>query len=228
MQNNTLYLGRKESQKLDQEAIEKLTIPSIVLMENAGRGVADILLSQYTSGKVVICCGKGNNAGDGFVVARHLDNQNIPVQVLLFSSPDDLARDAHINYQIAVNSGIVVEHCAFKESFTKEIENQLAQAGWIVDAIFGTGLVGNVRSPYDEIIATMNASKIPILAIDIPSGLDCDTGKPLGQAIKAKTTVTFVALKKGFQNPEAQPFLGQVHVIDIGIPKRLLDKVSGN
>lgn len=227
MQNKYLYLTRDESQKLDREAIETFAIPSIVLMENAGRSAVDVFLNYYTSGKVVICCGKGNNAGDGFVVARHLNNQNIPVSVLLFASPHTLTIDASINYRIAVNSGITVDFCSIEEeSFTKKIANQLAHMAWIIDAIFGTGLIGEVKAPYDKIIQTINMSNVNVLSLDIPSGLDCDTGKPLGTAIKAHHTVTFAAMKKGFKNPEAQLFLGNVHIVDIGIPRRLLDQYN--
>ena len=222
MQNKYWYLTRDESQKLDREAIETFAVPSIVLMENAGRSAVDVFLNYYTLGKVVICCGKGNNAGDGFVVARHLDNQNIPVSILLFASPDTLTIDTTINYHIAVNSGITVDFCSIEdENFTKKIANQLDDAAWVIDAIFGTGLIGAVKDPYDKIIHAINMSKANILSLDIPSGLDCDTGKPLGTAVKAHHTVTFAAMKKGFLNPDALLFLGNVHVVNIGIPKRL-------
>jgi len=222
MPNHLLVLSRKESRMLDQQAILAFGVPSIILMENAGRGVADFLLSKYRSGTVLICCGKGNNAGDGLVVARHLDNHHIPVNVLLFSSPDDLTEDAKINYNIAIKCGISVSCYLPEDGFNQTIEAQLMNANWIVDALFGTGLTGEVRTPYDKIISGINASSAKILSIDIPSGLDCDSGLLLGIAVKADYTLTLVALKKGFVHSEARMFLGEVQVIDIGIPRMLL------
>ena len=96
--------------------------------------------------------------------------------------------------------------------------------GWIVDALFGTGLDRALAAPFDEIVAVINASQRPVLAIDIPSGLDCDTGQPLGPTMKAAHTATFVAWKKGFLEPAAQPWIGEVHVIGIGAPKKLVDQ----
>ena len=96
--------------------------------------------------------------------------------------------------------------------------------GWIVDALFGTGLTRPLVSPFDEVIAAVNARNRPVLAVDLPSGLDCDTGEPLGPTIKATHTATFVALKRGFANLKAKPWLGEVHVVDIGAPKKLLDE----
>lgn len=213
------FLPRDEVRKLDQLAIEEFGIPGIVLMENAGRNTAEYLMSLATiRGPVVICCGKGNNGGDGFVVARHLDNHNIPVHVLLFANSQELRGDAEINYNIVLKSGIYVVDCS-DEHGLERLKNEVARAEWIVDALFGTGLSGQIKPPYDDVIKTINAATAKKLAIDIPSGLDCDTGEPLGTAVKADHTVTFIAQKKGFSNPQAQAFLGQVHVADIGMPR---------
>lgn len=210
-------LSREESRELDRRAIEDFGIPGIVLMENAGRGVVDYLFSLGIKGPVVICCGKGNNAGDGFVIARHLDSRNIPVRVLIFSN-EEFRGDAKINYDILVKSLIPIIHCDSIEKLSHELTN----AEWIIDALFGTGLVGPVKPPYDQVIETMNAAThAKMLAVDIPSGLDCDTGSPLGATIKAQYTLTFVALKKGFANPESQRYLGEVQIVDIGIPRVL-------
>ena len=213
-------LSRDEVRALDRRAIEEFSMPGIILMENAGRGVVDYMLSCHAQGKIVICCGKGNNAGDGFVVARYLDNLNLAVHILIFANPENYLGDAKINYKIALKSLIpmtIVHH----KNFNEVIETVLAKADWVVDALFGTGLKGKVQHPYDSVIQTINQMKTTILAIDIPSGLDCDSGQPLGCAVKATHTVTFVAIKQGFTEPDATQYIGHVHIVDIGIPKIL-------
>ena len=221
--NQTLLLSRDEARELDRRTIEELGIPGIVLMENAGRATVDYLLSCGVKGKIIICCGKGNNAGDGFVVARYLDNLDLPVHILLFADPGALTGDAKINYDIAVKTSIPMT-IINNEHLPAAIHEKLSQAEWIIDAIFGTGLQGPVREPYYTIIRAINECKAKILSVDIPSGLDCDTGEPLGIAINAAHTVTFVGNKKGFTNPGAKKFLGHVHVAGIGTPKILLSQ----
>ena len=219
--HNEKILSREEVRALDRQAIEEFGMPGIILMENAGRGVVDYMLSCHAQGKIVICCGKGNNAGDGFVVARHLDNLGLAVHVLLFSNPEDYSGDAKINYEIAQRSLLPMTTIAPHENINEVIEPILAKADWIIDALFGTGLKGKVQPPYDSVIQTINQISATILAIDIPSGLDCDSGQPLGCAVKAQHTVTFVAIKKGFTEPNAKQYIGHVHVVDIGLPKIL-------
>jgi NAD(P)H-hydrate epimerase len=226
MENAMTYLSREEVRSLDRRAIEEFGFPGAVLMENAGRGAAEILVSLGVQGRVVICCGKGNNGGDGFVVARHLDIREVPVQLLLFVRPEELTGDAAINYRIAEKTGLPIEvHVPLRK---EALEAELSSSDWIVDALFGTGLAGPVRPPLDEVISAIkravqtSGSRPRVLAVDIPSGLDCDTGMPMGPTIAADHTVTFVAQKKGFANPAAQRWLGQVHVAHIGIPRRLV------
>jgi NAD(P)H-hydrate epimerase len=214
-----MYLSGDEVRRLDRRAIEEYGVPGVVLMENAGRGCADLLRALGVHGPVVICCGKGNNGGDGFVIARHLDNRQIPVKVLLFGKPEDLRGDAGIHYRVIAKAGLPIASPPVDD---EKLRQELAPADWIVDGLFGTGLTGPVRPPFDQIIAAINARSARVLAIDIPSGLDCDTGEPLGPTVRADHTATFVALKKGFANPAAQQWLGRVHVIDIGMPRRLL------
>ena len=221
-----MYLSREEVRELDRRAIEEFGVPGVVLMENAGRGAAEMLVGLGCRGPVVICCGKGNNGGDGFVIARHLDNSSIPVRVLLFARPDDLTGDAAVNYQIIARSGLPIEVYTGDSWDESALQDHLTKAEWIVDALFGTGLTGPVRKPLDRVIAAINTSRAHILAVDIPSGLDCDTGQPLGPTVRAEHTVTFVAEKKGFANASGQEWIGQVHVIDIGAQHRLLQEAS--
>ena len=223
----TMYLSREEVRELDRRAIEEFGVPGVVLMENAGRGAADVLVHLGCRGPVAICCGKGNNGGDGFVIARHLDNSSIPVRVLLFARPDDLTGDAAVNYQIIARSGLSIDVDPSESWDEKTLQADLGRAEWIVDALFGTGLTGPVRKPLDRVIAAINASRAHILAVDIPSGLDCDSGQPLGPTVRAEHTVTFVAEKKGFAHSSAKEWIGQVHVVDIGAPRCLLEEVVG-
>jgi NAD(P)H-hydrate epimerase len=223
-----LILSRAEVRDLDRRAIEEWGLPGVVLMENAGRGTAELLLSLGIHGRVVVCCGKGNNGGDGFVVARHLDNRGVPVGVLLFADAAGLQGDAAINYRVLARSGVPLTVHAGGTLPEETVRQELADADWVVDALFGTGLSSPVRAPFDRVIALINASGAKVLAVDLPSGLDCDTGQPLGPTVRAQHTATMAAWKKGFRAPAAQPWLGQVHLIDIGVPRRLLTDRAGS
>ena len=216
-------LSCAEVREREGRAIAALGMPSLLLMENAGRNIADLLVSLGISGKVAICCGKGNNGGDGLVVARHLDNWHIPVQVLLFGKPEELSPDSAVNYRILTGSGVKVDVHAAPEPDLETLRVDLATSDWIMDALFGTGLSGPVREPFDRVIAAMNASPAPLLAVDIPSGLDCDTGRPLGPTVRADHTATLLAWKVGFVQEAAREWIGQVHLVDIGLPRRLLE-----
>lgn len=220
-----MFLTRQQVRALDRRAIAEFGMTGAVLMENAGRGAADVLMRLGVHGGVVICCGKGNNGGDGFVIARHLDNQRVPTRLLLFADPAELVGEAAANYQIAVKSGLTIDSHRGPTIPRDEIRQVLASAEWVVDALFGTGLSGPVRAPFDQVIDAVNACPAKILAVDIPSGLDCDRGEPLGPTIKAHHTVTFVAPKRGFIHPAALDSLGRVHVVDIGAPRKLVDEI---
>jgi NAD(P)H-hydrate epimerase len=222
-----MILTREQTRELDRRAIEEFGIPGIVLMENAGRGMAELLRSLGINGLVVICSGKGNNGGDGFVIARHLDNAGVRVHVLLFGDPARLSGDAAINYRILAASGIPIEVLNDPTLDEERLRRQLANADWIVDALFGSGLRGAIQSPFDRIIAAINATGARVFAVDIPGGLDCDTGVPLGVAIRAHHTATVAAMKKGFLEPSAAAWLGQVHLIDMGAPRALFAKMDG-
>lgn len=219
------HLSRDQVRELDRRAIQEYGVPGVVLMENAGRGVAELFLElDPERRRVLILCGPGNNGGDGFVIARHLQNHGFEVDVLLFGSIDRLSPDAKVNGQIWQKSAPL---------WTVEVDRPLdadirrvidGAQGWIIDAIFGTGLTRALGSPFDEVVTLVNARNREVLAVDIPSGLDCDTGELLGPTIRATLTATFVALKKGFLNPNAASWLGQVHILDIGAPKKLVDE----
>jgi NAD(P)H-hydrate epimerase len=210
-------LSREQVRAFDKHAIEQLGIPAAVLMENAGRGATDILQAQGIRGNVVICCGKGNNGGDGLVMARHLANRNVPAYTLLFADPADLTPDCALQWKIVAALRSPAESMPGPSVDESRLKSLFQRADWIVDALFGTGLKGALAPPFDRIVSLINASGARVLAVDIPSGLDCDTGNPLGATIKAEHTATFVAPKVGFANPLANAYTGRVHVVDIGV-----------
>ncbi|MGY8769416.1 MAG: NAD(P)H-hydrate epimerase [Pirellulales bacterium] len=220
---NHPYLNRQQSREIDRIAIEKYGMLGLVLMENAGRGCAELLLKQNPQ-HVVICCGPGNNGGDGLVIARHLDLHQVSVHVLMFREPNLLRGDAAANWNILEQSDI--PYTIWNDSNTdKQLNESLAKSDWIVDALLGTGSQGEPKPPYDRVIQSINAQPVQVMAIDIPSGLDCDTGDAGTSTIQANITATFVAQKIGFQQPNANKYLGEVHVIDIGTPQCLLREV---
>ncbi|MCA8997994.1 MAG: NAD(P)H-hydrate epimerase [Planctomycetaceae bacterium] len=218
-----LTLSREQVRSIDQQAIERLGIPGIVLMENAGRGCTDFLLEKMTeqSGRVVICCGKGNNGGDGFVIARQLMIAEVPVEIVVFHSEDDFQGDARTNLTILKRMGCPVPYLSLPED-EAELKRKLSSAGWLVDALLGTGATGAPRAPYDTVISAMNASGVPILAVDVPSGLDCDSGEASATTIRARLTATFASSKPGLELEPAQEFTGEVRVIPIGLPESVL------
>jgi len=216
-------LTREQVREVDRIAIEQLGLPGIALMENAGRNAAELLLAERKAQRFAICAAGGNNGGDGFVIARHLWLAGRDVGIDLFSTAGKLSGDAAINYCVCRRLGIPIHehpHGDFDDRFVSRLE----QADWIVDALFGTGLSSDVRPPFDRLIEAMNSAHTPILAVDLPSGLDCDTGQPLGIAVKAAKTVTFVAPKAGFQNPSSREWTGEIQVSGIGVPADLASR----
>jgi NAD(P)H-hydrate epimerase len=210
------FLTRQQVREVDRRAIEELGVPSIVLMENAGRGAAELLQKLGIHGPVAICCGKGNNGGDGFVIARHLHNVGVKVRVLLFAKPDELSGDAAMNCRVI--DRLKIPLTVIEQPDAQQLARQFGAVEWIVDALFGTGLSGPVRSPFDAVIRAINSAGVRVFAVDIPSGLDCDTGQPLGETVRATYTATFVAPKQAYANPDSLQWTGQVHVLDIGVP----------
>ena len=215
------HLTRQEVRSVDTRAVEEFGMNSLVLMENAGRGVADVLCELGIAGPVVICCGKGNNAGDGFVIARHLEIRGYDVRVCLLCEPVELSGDAAANYNVLklAKSPVAIMPRPFEGSW---LNKQLEDSDWIVDALLGTGARGTPRSPLAEVIQHMNQHPARKLAVDLPSGLDCDSGEVTSATFRADHTCTFVAAKKGFEAIPAREVLGTLRVIDIGVPKKLL------
>jgi NAD(P)H-hydrate epimerase len=209
------YVTRQQAREIDRLATEQYAIPSILLMENAARGAADVawkMLNANRNASVILLCGGGNNGGDGLAVARHLHIRGARVTIALTTDPAKYKGDAGINWKIAQAMKLPTE-----QADPSRLRHAVPQL--IIDAIFGTGLTQPPRDPFPDIANAVAASGAPVLAIDLPSGLDCDTGLPLGTAVVTATqTVTFVAAKAGFANPASRQYTGQVNVADIGCP----------
>ena len=225
-------ITREQSREADRRAIQQYGMTGLVLMENAGRGTADVLCRLAETepggrlGRVVVCCGKGNNAGDGFVIARHLDLRSVEVSVLVWADPAELTGDAGANFHILRQTGVPIEVFGNRHDAAR-LEEQVAGADWIIDALLGTGARGEPRPPLDAVIDQLNAAAAKRLAVDLPSGLDCDTGAAAQHTIRAVETCTFVARKRGFATPGAEQYTGRVHVLDIGAPRRLVEELLG-
>lgn len=231
MVNPTKTVTREEMRELDRRAIEDYGIPGIILMENAGRNVAlEVLKMLKNDGSIfkieptaAILCGKGNNGGDGFVAGRHLYNNGVKVGVYLTAKISNVLPDgdAATNLKVLLNMNLnVKEICTLDE--VGQVLPQLSKYSVIVDAIFGTGLTGVVREPIKSLIEGVNALNIPVVAVDIPSGLDCNTGAVLGAAIKATKTVTLCCPKVGFFQGAGPSCVGELVTVDIGIPRPLI------
>jgi NAD(P)H-hydrate epimerase len=209
-----------EMRELDRRAIEDYKIPSLVLMENAGRGATDLLVRDFAKQAefgVVVLCGPGNNGGDGFVVARHLTNRGYDVTCFLVGAKSKLRGDARMNYDVAVRLGIAVFEILGDDDVSTAAA-ALADAGVIVDALFGTGLTRAIEGAAADLVDLCNELETPVVAIDMPSGINADTGKPTGPAMFAALTCTFGLAKIGqFVYPGAL-HCGRVEVVDISWP----------
>jgi len=207
--------------RLDAAAIKRCGIPALILMENAGRASAEEalkMLPKKGARRVAVFCGYGNNGGDGFVCARHLINQGVRTRIYLVGKKKEFSEEARINYQILRKMGQGFKLVRSISAFGK-IEKEIKKCHLLIDGIFGIGLRGRLDRFYQELFSMLNAARIPILALDIPSGLDADTGKPLGTAVQAAKTVTFGMLKKGLAGKRARKFTGRISVADISLPR---------
>jgi NAD(P)H-hydrate epimerase len=219
-----IKVSAKKMQEIDSLAQLQYQIPSIVLMENAGLRASDIILKLLKRRKqktVFIFCGPGNNGGDGFVVARHLINKHVKVRIFLLAESRRLKGDSLVNFRIlkAMNAQVI----EFSQiPYLKNAGKALKKAGLIVDALFGTGLNKDIQGVFAETINMINHSGVPVVSLDIPSGLCATTGKVFNVAVKANHTVTFAALKKGFFVRSGPKLTGRLEIADISIPKALL------
>lgn len=222
-----LRLTRDQVRRIDQLAVQRYGMTGLVLMENAGRSAASIMDDAYgPRATAVIFCGTGNNGGDGCVIARHLHNAGWRVRLVIAGDPSRMTPDTKANHAIfeAMNVEMVV--ASDRESQRTAVDTIETDAV-VVDALLGTGFHGEVRSPTDTLIAALNdAPRRAMVAIDVPSGLDCDSGLPSNATIAADLTITFAAEKTGFSIPAAGAYTGRIELADIGVPKELLDLVA--
>lgn len=215
----------EQMQTMDRQTIESFGIPGRVLMENAGRGAVKLILDRYSGieeMKIAVLAGRGNNGGDGFVIARYLMEKGIFVNTYLLSTKDKVQGDAKANMDLVLElinhegPGAVIE---IPDAGTlKKYRPDIRHHGLFVDAILGTGLNSDVRGFFKDAIELMNQSSAPVFSVDIPSGLHSDTGRPLGTAVKADATATFAFAKAGHILYPGNTFTGELEVIDIGIP----------
>jgi NAD(P)H-hydrate epimerase len=213
-----IRLTRKQLREVDRIAIEEYGIPGIVLMENAARGAADVIDRDVAEGDrsvpIFIFCGKGNNGGDGLAIARHLHIRGYKPQVVLGGDESEFTGDALINWQIVRTMKLPI---ASEISGDRPI---------MLDAMYGTGLTRPIEGRAAELVRLMNSTPGHRVAIDVPSGIDCDTGRPIGDVfVRATRTVTFVAAKAGFPSKESKPYIGWCTVADIGAPPEIVERV---
>ncbi len=223
--DDAFAVNREQIRELDRIAIEEYDVPGVILMENAGRACAEearrMLEGEGADRCVAVLCGRGNNGGDGFVVARHLANAGADVTVLLLAGAARVLErggETAINLRIIRKMGLRIEELETPDAVARAVRAH-AGADLLVDALLGTGLSGPVREPFRAAIEALNRHGAPVLAVDIPSGLDCDTGEPLGIAVRAARTVTFAVNKLGLSRPAAGSWAGTVTVAEISIPR---------
>lgn len=213
-----------QCREIDRLAAERYAMPTVVLMENAARGLADATAARTpANGSVLVFTGPGNNGGDGLAAARHLHNRGFKIEIRLLGDPDALPQDAATNLRIAraMDLPILTDSAA--------LLRPSAPPDAVIDALLGTGLSRPVAGSLLEAIRMINRlgdAGSTVIAADIPSGLDGDTGEPRPDAVRAHATATFAARKTGLVAPGARDFVGQVEVVDIGVPRGLLATVA--
>ncbi len=226
MWNDRLIMNRDQIREYDRIAIQEYGIPGPVLMENAGRGAARRIMKRLGGRrKVGIVAGPGNNGGDGFVIARHLMNSGVDVTTFAVAPLDKVKGDAKINLDILRKMGGEIVDVAGAERFG-DLARRLAHKDLLVDAVLGTGVSRNVEGWLGEVIDIINSVRRVIVAIDIPSGLDADNGRPRGRAVAASATCTFGHLKKGLTLYPGAALAGEVDVIPIGVPGNVSEEAG--
>ncbi|MBW2064980.1 MAG: NAD(P)H-hydrate dehydratase [Deltaproteobacteria bacterium] len=218
-----------EMQEIDRLAIKELGIPGVVLMENAARGAARIFLDHFRpprGSRVIVLCGPGNNGGDGYVMARYLNEAGLKLTVLVLAPEGKISGDALTNLNIIKELGLEIRHVPGQEQWA-ENQHLIDRSDYIIDGIFGTGLSSQVRGFYRDVIEIVNSMEAPVMSIDIPSGLDADSGQVLGSAIRAALTVTFGFPKLGQVIFPGIDYVGRLVRVDIGIPGPVADRIPG-
>jgi NAD(P)H-hydrate epimerase len=213
-------LGRAAVRALDRDAAERLGLPTLVLMENAGRGAYEVIARRFPQAleRVAIIAGPGQNGGDGFVIARHLLQAGCAPRVLVIGSAASLRGDAATNYAVLLELGASCTELRDAAHAAPVLEAACADATLLVDALFGTGLDRPLVEPHATVVQRMNDSGVPIVALDLPSGIDADSGAVLGSAVRAQVTVTFAAHKRGLHQHPGATHAGALECVPIGVP----------
>src|SRR3989449_1587960 len=222
-------LNSAQMRAADRRTIDEIGIPSLVLMENAGRQVVAAMEAMYgdlLERQVAVLCGRGNNGGDGFVVARTLMQRAVDVSVFLIGRVADVRGDARTNLEILGRLGLTVVEIADSQAWELHF-SEIGDCTLIVDAIFGTGLNAPLSGLMETVVADVNAAAIPVVAIDLPSGLSADSYEPIGDSIEATMTVTLAAPKLPLVLPPGETRAGDIVIADIGIPSEVLEAVEG-
>lgn len=218
---------RQELAEIDRRCERDYGLSTLVLMENAGAGLAGVVLDELDElalngqPRVLILCGSGNNGGDGFVTARHLHNESCKVTIVLLADPESIGGDARTNFEIIEKMGLPLERG------TRGGLGEIGGFDVIVDAMFGTGLSRPIEGRAAKAIELLEQHREAgtiVVAADMPSGLDCDSGKPLGPCVVADVTASFVGVKRGFLALDAQQVIGRVEVLPIGAPRELTER----
>lgn len=225
-------LSRAQMRAFDRHAIDACGVPGLLLMENAGRGATDVLVRELLEGhpagaRVVVVCGTGNNGGDGVVIARHLLVRGADPRVFLCGDAQKVAGDARVQLDAWRGLGGVV-HELPPNAPLDVLASAVSDADVVVDALFGTGLDRAIEGWLADVVRATNAASCPRFAVDLPSGLDADTGGTLGVAVRARVTATFAHHKLGLVTPAGAELAGRVHVVDIGVPGTLVAHVGGS
>src|SRR6187455_3131998 len=222
-------LNSTQMREADRRAIGEIGIPSLVLMENAGRQVVaaiEAMHAELLERQVAVLCGRGNNGGDGFVVARTLMQRGVSVSVFLMGRVGDVRGDARINLDILGRLGVTVVEIGDSQAWELHF-SEVRDCSIIIDAIFGTGLNAPVTGLIGSVIADVNAAGITVVSIDMPSGLSADAIQPIGESIEADTTVTLGAPKLPLVLPPAETRAGDIVIADIGIPAEVIESLEG-
>ena len=222
-------LNAAQMREADRYTIDEIGIPSLVLMENAGRQVVSAMEAAFESrleGRVAVLCGRGNNGWDGFVVARTLLQRGVDAAVFLIGSIADVRGDAKLNLDILGRLSATVVEIGDEQTWELHF-SEISQCSLIVDAIFGTGLKAALSGMLETVVADVNASGIPIVSIDLPSGMSADTPHLIGDCIDASMTVTLAAPKLPLVLPPGEAHAGDVVIADIGIPPDVIDALEG-
>ncbi len=210
-----------EMRKIEESAIRDYGMPSLLLMENAGRNVSEVIRDKFKPCKVLLMIGRGNNGGDGLVVARYLANLGFQTQILLLADADTLKPDPLLNLRIVRKMSLPITRVT-EASTENDLLGYCRVADLVVDALFGVGIHSPLTGVNESAVRAMTYCGKPVISIDIPSGLDADTGDVHGVAVKAMMTLTLAIKKLGLCVGEGPAHAGEIEVIDLGIPRELI------